>query len=141
MKKVSAKQVNAAGSEMARLIARYGAHDQSALRAAVKYQELITVWEQQNPGRKWGTMQRKSNPKRKRAKAASARTASAKRKAAPKRARKMTLLSRNPDHAIWVQIMRGGKWHDVDGYGNEVVAAAIANVLGNAGYTARVVRK
>lgn len=45
------------------------------------------------------------------------------------------------DHAIWVQIMRNGKWLDVDGYGNEHVAGAVARVFGNAGYTARVVRK
>jgi hypothetical protein len=48
----------------------------------------------------------------------------------------------NPSsHDVWVQIQRSGKWFDVDGYGSEAVARAVAEVFGKAGYTARVVRK
>lgn len=54
---------------------------------------------------------------------------------------RMSLLARNPAHDIWVQIMRNGRWHDVDGFSGEEGAKALATVLGRAGYTARVIRK
>jgi len=53
----------------------------------------------------------------------------------------MSLLAQNPSHDILVQIMRNGRWHDVDGYSGEEGAKAIAHVLARAGFTARVIRK
>jgi len=55
----------------------------------------------------------------------------------------MSLLAQhNPSsHDILVQIMRNGRWHDVDSYSGEEGAKAVAHVLARAGFTARVIRK
>jgi hypothetical protein len=62
MARVSAKQVNQAGGEYAKLVQLYGDHDQSAQRAFSRYYDLIAEWEKQNPGKKWGAMKAKRNP-------------------------------------------------------------------------------
>jgi hypothetical protein len=57
-KRVTAKQVNEAGGEYARMSARYGEHDQGVQRAYIRFLELKSLWQQQNPGRVFGKTKR-----------------------------------------------------------------------------------